>query len=580
VTTAGFCDVLEIGRQARPRLYDLEPQREAPLVPRDLRLEIAERTLQSGEVERMPDAAAIESTIATLSRLRVDAVAVAFLHSYRNPATEIRVGDALAQAGFPVTLSHRVLREYREFERFAATAVNAFLLPVMKRYLEALASGAPGGLRVMRSNGGSISATAAAALPVQTILSGPAGGVAASAHLARLTGEERVLTFDMGGTSTDVSLLEGGPRLGRNLEVAGWPIRVPALDIHTVGAGGGSIAWADGGGALRVGPRSAGADPGPACYGRGEEPTVTDANLVLGFLRPDRFLGGAQPLDRARAHAAVARVGRSLGLTPIAAAVGIVRVAEAVMERALRVITIERGIDPRGAVLYCFGGAGGLHAASLARALGIRRVRVPAHPGLFSAFGMLASDIILDASETVLRPLVAAEGSGFDEVWNRLEREARERLAAERTAGEVRLERTADLRYRGQSFELTVPYGGEMAAAFHTLHAARHGHAQPDRAIEVVHLRLRAVGPVAPVSLPEAEPGPLDPSPARSAVGAAVHLTDGEITVDLFERERLRPGMRVDGPALVVEYSSTTWVPAGATAAVDRRGSLVMEIAA
>jgi len=580
VTTAGFADLLEIGRQARPRLYDLEPWREPPLVPRELRLEIGERTLATGAVEQFPEAADIAAAIAALRRLGAESVAVAFLHSYKNPANEIRVGDALSQAGFPVTLSHRVLREYREFERFAATAVNAFLLPVMQRYLGALANGIPGGLRVMRSNGGSISAAAAAALPVQTILSGPAGGVAAAATLARLTGEARILTFDMGGTSTDVALLEGEPRLGRDLEIAGWPIRVPVLDIHTVGAGGGSIAWADAGGALRVGPQSAGADPGPACYGCGDQPTVTDANLVLGRLRPDRFLGGAKRLDPEAAHAAVARLGAALQLSPLAAAAGIVEVAETVMERALRVISVERGVDPRGAVLYCFGGAGGLHAANLARALGIPRVRVPLHPGLFSALGMLASDVVLDASETVLRPLAAAESAGFEQVWRRLEEEARERLATEVIDGEARFERSADLRYRGQSFELAVPFGAEMAAAFHAKHAARHGHAQPEREIEVVHLRLRAIGPVSPVRLPEARPGDPDPGPARIADGHTLVLDGAEQRVEVFERERLRAGMRLRGPALVVEYSSTTWVPAGAAAEVDCRGSLVLEVQA
>jgi N-methylhydantoinase A len=307
---------------------------------------------------------------------------------------------------------------------------------------------------------------------------------------------------------------------------------------------------------------------------------VTDANVVLGTLLPDRFLGGARPLDRERAHDAVARVAHAVGLTPLSAALGIAQVAETVMERALRVISVERGVDPRDAVLYCFGGAGGLHAANLARALGIPRVRVPLHPGLFSAFGMLASDVVHDASETVLRPLVAAERPGLEEVWIRLEEEAREWLAAETIAGEARLERTAELRYRGQSFELAVPYGGDMAAAFHALHAARHGHAQPDRAIEVVNLRLRAVGPVSPVRLPEAEPGDPDPAPARIAAGHPVRVQGAEVRVDIFERERLHAGMRVAGPALVVEYSSTTWVPAGAAAEVDRHGSLVMEVGA
>ena len=576
VTTCGFRDVLEIGRQDRPQIYAPEPCREEPLVPRDLRFEVEERTAADGTVERPPEPRALEELRRRLARANLESVAVVLLHSYRNPDNEERVAESLAGLGVPVTVSHSVLREYREYERTVATTVNAYLRPIMEKYLSQLGDGA---VRVMRSNGGTLSATAAARLPVQTVLSGPAGGVVGAGWLGSQVGEQRIITFDMGGTSTDVSLIDGGPRLTAELEIGSLPLRLPMIDIHTVGAGGGSIAWRDRGGALRVGPRSAGADPGPACYGRGDEATVTDANLYLGRIPPDRFLGGAMRLHPKRARRAVERLAEALGLTPARAAEGVLQVAQASMERAVRVISLERGYDPSDFVLYCYGGAGALHVAALARGLEIPRVRIPAQPGLFSALGMLASDVILDASETVLLPAGSDRFASLDARYARMEEEARRGLAGEGFGADgVEIRRTVDLRYRGQSFELTVPYGVGMVEEFHRLHEQRRGHSRPGRPVDVVTLRLRAVGRTERPELETGSPGPPDAGPA-TVERRRVRLDGGEeVDAPLYDRERLRPGMRFDGPALVTEYSSTVWVPETARVEVDPHGSLLMEV--
>ena len=390
-------------------------------------------------------------------------------------------------------------------------------------------------------------------------------------------GEERIITFDMGGTSTDVSLIDGEPRLTVDGSLGSLPLRLPMIDIHTVGAGGGSVAWRDRGGALRVGPISAGAVPGPACYGKGDEVTVTDANVFLGRIPADRFLGGTMPLDVDRARAAVERLGTELGLRPERAALGVLRVAEASMERAIRVISLERGEDPSRFVLYSFGGAGGLHVAALAQNLGIPRIRIPETPGLFSALGMLASDVVVQRSETVLEPLGAGTIPRLEERYCRMEADAREVLAAEGfVPAAMQLFRTADLRYRGQSFELNLPFDRKMEGAFHDVHAARRGHAHPGREVEVVHLRLRAVGQLPG---PQLEAVPLGPEDASAAVldrrrvygeGAAWE------EMPVYDRDLLEPGMSFAGPALVTEYSSTLWVPPGLGARVDGLRSLVL----
>ena len=405
VTTAGFEDAIEIGRQARPKLYDFFFDRVEPLVPADLRFGVDERTASDGEILHAPSPQDLNSLSENVQQKDPEAIAISLLFSFANPKTENAVAQALEKLGVPLSISHQILPEFREYERTSTVVVNAYLQPVMQRYLENLDRTAQRSrIFVMQSSGGITALASAAREPVRTVLSGPAGGVVGAAAMARRSGFDRIISFDMGGTSTDVALVDGEARASNQAEIAGFPIGVPMLDIHTVGAGGGSIARFDAGGALRVGPESAGADPGPICYGRGTQPTVTDANLLLGRLQPQRFLGGDFTLDLERTRRLVAewlrRNGSKLTLEQFAA--GIIRVVNATMEKAIRVVSIERGYDPREFALVAFGGAGGLHACELAEALSIPRVIVPALPGALSAFGILVSDVVKDYSRTVL----------------------------------------------------------------------------------------------------------------------------------------------------------------------------------
>ena len=570
LTTAGFEDVLEIGRQVRPMLYALEPRRPEPLVPRARRIGLRERVLADATIEVPLAPREIARAVAAVARSRASAVAVCLLHSYAAPAHEARLGRALAGRGVHVTLSHRLLREHREYERVATTVVNAYVAPMMARHVRALAGAVPGRFRVMQSSGGLIGVALTSAEPVRTILSGPAGGVVGAADRARRGGIRRIITLDMGGTSADISLVDGGVAYRSETSVAGLPVRVPAIDIHTVGAGGGSLARLDAGGALHVGPESAGAEPGPACYGRGTEPTVTDANLVLGRLVETEFLGGEMQLDRTRAERAIAPLARRLGRSVAATALGIVRVANATMERALRVITVERGHDPRALTLVAFGGAGGLHAAELATALGMRRVYVPRQPGLLSAWGVLAADVVRDHAWT-LRAVEPAERV-LAGVFRGLLRSALADLRSEGVRGAA-VERVMEARYAGQAYEIPVPYGPRWRHAFHRAHARLFGHADARRPIEVVTLRLRARGGRARL--------PADPPPRR---GRREPLAMRRVVFDgrtrpaaVHRRDDLPPGRRLAGPAVICEYSATTLVPPGWRLTVDRLGGLLLE---
>ncbi|HWP64909.1 MAG TPA: hydantoinase/oxoprolinase family protein, partial [Candidatus Limnocylindria bacterium] len=462
VTTAGFEDVIEIGRQTRPRLYDLTPVPPRALVEARHRIGVAERVAADGRVLVPLSAAEVRRVTAAVRRSGAHAVAVCLLHGYARPAHERRLGRALRPLGLHVTLAHELQREHREYERTSTAAVNAYVGPLMARHIGRLAAGTRGRLRVMQSSGGLIASRIAAAEPVRTILSGPAGGVVGAAAAARAAGLPRIVTLDMGGTSTDVAVVDGPLAFRTETTIDGLPVRLPVLDIHTVGAGGGSIARVDAGGALVVGPESAGADPGPACYGRGLAPTVTDANLVLGRLRADDFLGGEMQLDVARARRALDPLARWLGCSVERAAAGMLAVANAAMERAVRVITVERGLDPREFTLLAFGGAGGLHAAELADALGIERVYLPRDPGLLSAWGVLSADAVRDLVATVrlLEPATAVLARRL----RPLEREAAAALARDGIT-RPRIERVLDVRYAGQSYELQVPFGPTWRAA-------------------------------------------------------------------------------------------------------------------
>lgn len=586
VATAGFADILAIGRQNRSQLYDFMADRPAPLVPAELRLEVAERVDRRGQVLHALDEAALAGLVEQLRRAGVQSAAVCLLFSFANPAHEQQIGAALRQAGLLVSLSSEILPEFREYERASTTVINAYVSPVLDRYLGRLAEQWQGAdFRIMQSNGGSISAAQARREAVRSILSGPAGGVVGAYHVAQAAGFPRVLTFDMGGTSTDVALCNRGIQVTSEGEIGGLPVRIPVIDIHTVGAGGGSIAAVDLGGSLRVGPQSAGADPGPACYGRGGDlPTVTDANLVLGRLPAERFLGGQMTLDAAASEAALARLATTAGLEPAAglspaqtAALGVVQIANAHMERALRVISVARGHDPVDFALLSFGGAGGLHACDLARGLGVRTVIVPPGASTLSAFGMLVADVVKDYVQTVmLSGTVSFEE--LEELAGALAQRGLAEVAAEGVPAErITLLPQVDLRYRGQAYELTVPLTADFAAAFHAEHQRAYGHSQPAAPLEIVNLRLRAVGVVARPVLPAAEPGDADASAALLGLRFVV-LAASLAHVPLYDGAALRPGHALPGPAIVVYQDTTVFLSSGDRAAVDRHFNLVIAV--
>ena len=584
VTTRGFRDVLQIGRQNRPELYDLAVSLPEALVPDELRFELDERVLPDGEVLVPLDPQQVEGLIPRLRSAGVDSVAVCLLFSFLRPEHENRIAERLRTAGFPVSSSAEILPEFREVERFSTTAVNAYVSPVLDHYLAHLQSALDPTtrLRVMQSNGGTIRPEEARRFGVRCILSGPAGGVVGCEYVGRLAvpGKRlQLIGFDMGGTSTDVALIDGEPALIRESSVSSCPIHLPLLDIHTIGAGGGSIARLDAGGALRVGPESAGAEPGPACYGRGELPTVTDANLVLGRLTPEHFLGGQMPLDAGRARAALVRLGRVLGLEARQAALGVVRVANAHMERALRVISVERGRDPRSFTLLSFGGAGGLHAVDLARGLGIPHVLVPPLASTLSAFGMLAADTAKDYTRTVMLPgtTPAAE---LARLLDPLAQRARSELAEEGIPeADICLEPGLDLRYRGQSYELSVPFRETFLDDFQRIHQSNYGYANSAAPVEIVNLRLRAVGRGSPPPLRAAPLGDPDPRPALLENRPVVFTTEVRSTL-LYRAEALVPGNRLTGPALVVRADTTILLGPGDRAAVDGFGNLLIEVGA
>jgi N-methylhydantoinase A len=577
ITTDGFQDVLAIGRQSRPELYNLKVERPEPLVPRERCLGVRERVSCDGEVlEELTDGE-IQRVLDTIEAHDVEAIAISLLFSFLAPQHEERIATAAASRGHTVSRSSDILPEFREYERASTTAANAYVAPVMARYLGHLADASTNdgvtGVRVVQSNGGSAPAERAGRHAATTLLSGPAAGVMGALAVARqaLSEKPKLITFDMGGTSTDVSLIDGDFALTAESEVGGVPVRVPMIDIHTVGAGGGSIAHIDAGGALRVGPRSSGAMPGPACYGHGgTEPTVTDANLLLGRLSPEHFLGGRMPLDPAAAERALAGLGDRLSLSAREAAEAALRIVNSNMERAIRVISVERGHDPREFTLFSFGGAGGLHACDLADALRCPRVIVPRHPGVLSAWGCVTSDVVEDSSRTVM---VRAEGRSpatLEQAFGELTDAARRSLAtAGFEPGDQRIDLSADLRYVGQSFELNVPWEGDIAPtvrAFHEAHRRRYGHADERSAAEIVTVRVRATGITIPVAL----------EPIEEGSGTAPTPTAGPCGLRVYDRTALRAGHWIEGAALIVEDYSTTLVPTGWGLEVDPWGNLIV----
>ncbi len=597
ITTDGFRDVLEIARIERPDggLYDINVDLPEPLVPRYLRLEVSERIAADGSVVSPLDEASVHQALETFSAWGVEAIAICLLFSFRNPAHEQRVAEICQEQlpQVPVTISSLVAPEFREYERTSTTVINAYLLPVTQRYINSLVEQLTAkygdiDLRIMQASGGAMTAAVAKSHAVQMVNSGPAGGALATALFGRLAGEEKVIGVDMGGTSFDISLVvDGKPRTKPDGEFEGYPVKIPLIDVEGIGAGGGSIAWVDAGGALNVGPQSAGADPGPACYGAGGTlPTVTDANLVLGRLNPDYFLGGEMnlALDKAR-QAIKEHVADPLGFSIEEAAAGIIRVVNANMVRGISVNSTQKGFDVREFSLLAFGGAGPLHAIELADDMGMSRVVVPPYCSVFSAFGAVVSDVRHDYVQTVALSQTAADVKSLQPVFDGLEAQARALLAEENLPEDrVVIQRAADLRYEGQSYELTIPMQAErdiraedieaVIKAFHEWHQHLYEYSDPDEKVEFISLRVTAFGKVPEVELMRQANHGGEEALAKST--RQVHYPgQGFLSAKVFERRDLLPGQRGQGPALVEERTSTTVVPPGWTIEIDDFGNLV-----
>jgi N-methylhydantoinase A len=597
VTTEGFRDLLEIGRQRRPHLYDLQTDKPPTLVPRALRIEVGERLRHDGRVEKPLDEPAVREAARMLCRAGARAIAICFLYSYVDPRHEETARRIVEEEcpGTFVTCSHDVAPEFREYERLSTVVVNAYLGPTMGGYISRLGTRLiEAGIRVSphitQSNGGVMSFDAARAQPVRTVLSGPATGVIGGLRLGLAAGFRHVITFDMGGTSTDVALIEEGrPKLAGEIEVQGYPLKTPALDIHTVGAGGGSIAHVDRGGLLKVGPRSAGAVPGPACYGLGsEEPTVTDANVVLRTLNPTHLLGGRMRIDRHRAQAAIQRLADRLTLDLMTTAQGVISVVTANMARAIRVISVQRGHDPRDYTLVAFGGAGPLHAARLARELEIPRLLVPRYPGILCALGLLLSDLKTNYAQTRLMPVSDESMPRIIETFAELESRAAGWFEREGIAPEARaIQRAIDMRYAGQNYELPVPcplelpgdlLHKELRTGFERAHDQMYGYVAPEEPIQAITFRVEATGAVRRTEL-RAHRAATSSSDTAITGRRDVWLVEAGALVPcpVYDRDRLAPGHRIEGPAVVEQMDATTLLLPGQAATVDPYLDMIVE---
>ena len=575
ITNQGLADVLTIGRQARRELYNLQPEPLPPPVLRELCIEVAARIGAAGERIASLDENDRQSLLARIDALQPQAVAINLLFSFIDAADEELVESWLPDTLF-VSRSSAVLPEYREYERGIATWLNAWVGPLVAGYLQRLNRQlAPARVTVMQSAGGTVSAAVAGDMAVRLLLSGPAGGLMGARFIGQQAGHARLLTFDMGGTSTDVALIEGEIRLTSEGSIGPWPVAVPMVDMHTIGAGGGSIARVDAGGLLQVGPESAGAAPGPACYGQGgKQATVTDANLVLGHLQPDAFLGGAMRLDVAAARRAVQQLASALDMAPEAAAEGIIAVANEHMAQALRVISVQRGVDPCNHVLVSFGGAGGLHVCALAEALGMRHALVPVQAGVLSALGMLVAPRARQLSRTLAGALAGFAADALQQQLETLAEAGRAELQAEGVAAaEIHADFSLDLRYRGQSSTLTLAWQGIAAteAAFHRSHEQRYGH-RLNTPVELVNLRCSLRGEPPPISLPE-----LPPAQSGAVAPGRTRVYGCSDDVPVWPRALLGTGAAFSGPALITETVATTWLPPGWHCRVDARGNLLLE---
>lgn len=598
ITTRGFRDLLELGRGRRPQMYDPQADKPAPLVPRDLRMEVTERVRHTGRIETPLNTDEVREAVRRLRERGVESIAVCFLYSYLVPDHEYAVRDIIAEE-FPeayISLSCEVLPEFREYERLSTVVTNAYVGPVVQRYLSRLggrlaANGLGAAPHVTQSNGGVIPFETAQSLPVRLVLSGPSTGVVGAAQVCTSAGLPDIITFDMGGTSCDISLVQAGrPKVTSGMELDGRPIRTPMLDILTVGAGGGSVAWIDSGGHLRVGPRSAGAFPGPACYGHGSEPTVTDANVVLHCLNPEHLLNGRMSIDEDAARAAVATVAEPMGLGVEDAALGILQVVTANMARAIRVVSVQRGYDPRDYALVPFGGAGPLHASRLARELGVTRVLVPETPGAQSAMGLLMTDIKTDFMRTRITPVSPDCIEEVTDAFAGLEEEAGAWFAQESVPATARtVVRRAELRYRGQNFELPVEVPGgpitrdtveTIIRLFGDAHERVYGYRDQTSGVEAVTFRVEASGQTPRAELTTSPDDGPDPTGARTGSRDVYLGAAGFLPSPIYDRSLLRPCNRLVGPAVIEQMDTTTVLAPGDSCRVDAYGNLIIEIGA
>ncbi len=582
ITNSGFEDIIEIGRQNREELYNLSYKKPAPIIPRNLRFGIKCRVTSGGKILTGIDESELNQIITRLEKSEIESLAVCFLFSYLNPSQELQVKKAAEKLRIPISLSNEIVAEFREYERTSTTLINAYVSPKMKKYIQSVSENIGNNeFRIMQSNGGSISAETAMNESVRTIMSGPAGGAVGAYNLGKMAGYGRLITFDMGGTSTDVCLIDNKLPLSVESEISGFPVKVPMINIHTVGTGGGSIAHLDAGGSLKVGPESAGADPGPICYGKGDKITVTDADLFLGRLVPDYFLGGNMKLYKNRLMGFFKKEAEKIGLSEKELAEGIISVANASMEKAIRVISVEKGFNPQEFTLFSFGGAGGMHAVFLARLLHIPKVFVPKNPGILSAIGMLTADIIKDYSLTIMVRETDVTAKQIDDRFKPLEKSAFEELLKEGISREkIILERFLDMRYAGQSYEIMVPFNEDYIEEFHLLHQKIYGYSDKNKHAEIVNIRLRGRGmPEKPLF--ETEPFAGDSIDPRAVIGTKKVLFDSkQIETRLLLRDRLKNGNKIRGPAIILEYSSTTVLPPETRATVDGFGNLIIDVEA
>ncbi|MGN1422886.1 MAG: hydantoinase/oxoprolinase family protein [Oscillospiraceae bacterium] len=595
ITTKGFSDIPDIARQTRPKLYDFRARKPKPLIDRDMRYELDERVLYDGSVLKTPDMADIEKIVLDIKKRGIESVAVCLLHSYANPVNENLIEDAFNRL-YPecfVTYSAKVLPEYREYERMSTVSVNAYVMPNVGRYVVKLQdalkeSGVNSELYVMQSNGGVISAQMAMEQSARTITSGPAGGVQAGLRVSRMTGIKNLITLDMGGTSTDVSLIENGnAQYTTETEIEGHPIKLPMINITTLGAGGGSIAWIDNGGALRVGPESAGAVPGPACYMRGgTRPTVTDANIVLGKLNPERILGGEMEVSRELAVKAIKEhIADPLGISVEEAAQGILRIVNANMIRGIRIVSVQQGYDPREFALVTFGGAASLHACDLADEMGMKTTVIPNHAGILSAMGMLTANVRHDYVRTQVTRDTMLDPKKAEALFGEMEARGREELSAESfTPDRMKFTRTADLRYAGQAYELSVTIEGgkafdedaknEAVAAFHTMHERQYGYRCENEHVEFVNFRVIAQGLLPAVTATDAVAW----GTGEKDLGTRKVYIDGEwIDTAIINRLGLRAGETVEGPAIIEQHDTTTLIPPKHIMRMDENANMIIE---